>query len=55
MIYSQSECDETMVHLDFLFESGSFTDDGLYEKLRSEYDALSKRINKFVQWIEENH
>ncbi|MFM7851134.1 MAG: four helix bundle protein, partial [Flammeovirgaceae bacterium] len=23
LIYSQSECDETIVHLDFLFETGS--------------------------------
>ena len=54
LIYAQSECDETMVHLDFLFESESLTDKIKYEQLKSEYDSLSKRINKFTQWVEEN-
>jgi four helix bundle protein len=54
LIYAQSECDETMVHLDFLFETESLTDKVNYEKLKSEYDSLSKRINKFIQWVEGN-
>lgn len=54
LIYSQSECDETIVHLDFLFECESFTDKMKYEQLKSEYDSLSKRINKFIQWVEDN-
>ena len=54
LIYSQSECDETIVHLDFLFETGSFTDKPKYDLFKSEYDSLSKRINKFTQWVEEN-
>jgi len=43
-----------MVHLEFLFESESLTDKINYEQLKSEYDSLSKRINKFTQWVEEN-
>jgi four helix bundle protein len=54
LIYSQAECDETIVHLDFLFETGSLPDKTKYEDLRSKYDLLSKRINKFIQWVEEN-
>ncbi len=54
LIYSQSECDETLIHLDFLFETGSFVDNIKYEQLKSEYDTLSKRINKFTQWVDEN-
>jgi four helix bundle protein len=54
LIYAQAECDETMVHLDFLFETESLTDKIKYEELRGEYDSLSKRINKFIQWVEEN-
>lgn len=54
LIYSQSECDETIVHLDFLFETESFQDRERYEQLKSEYDSLSKRINKFIQWVENN-
>ena len=54
LIYAQAECDETLVHLDFLFETGSFSDQSMYAKLRSEYDVLSKRINTFTQWVEDN-
>lgn len=54
LIYAQSECDETILHLDFLFECESFTDSEKYEQLKNEYDVLSKRINKFTQWVEES-
>jgi four helix bundle protein len=53
-IYSQSKCDETIVHLDFLFETKSLSNTELYNKLRSDYDLLSKRINKYTQWVESN-
>ena len=54
LIYSQSECDETIEHLNFLFETLSLKDIDLYKKLHSEYDILSKKINKFIQWVEDN-
>jgi four helix bundle protein len=54
LIYSQSECDETIIHLDFLYETGSFTDQVKYNQLKEDYDLLSKRINKFIQWVENN-
>ena len=54
LIYSQSECDETIVHLDFLFETHSFADKEKYDQLKTDYDALSRRINKFTQWVEAN-
>ncbi len=54
LIYAQSECDETMVHLDFLFETGSMTNETIYQDLKNAYDSLSRRINKFTQWVEEN-
>jgi len=52
--YSQAECDETIVHLDFLFETVSMTDKAKYDDFRTKYDLLSKCINKFLQWVEEN-
>ena len=54
LVFSQSECDETIVHLDFLFETNSFSNAELYNNLRSDYDLLSKRINKYTQWVESN-
>ncbi len=54
LIYAQSECDETILHLDFLFETKSMNDKGTYDLLNKDYDLLSKRINKFTQWAESN-
>ncbi len=54
LVYAQSECDETIVHLDFLFDTGSFIDKIKYDQIQQDYDTLSKRINKFTQWVEDN-
>ena len=54
LVYGQSECDETIVHLDFLFETESLKDKVCYQKLHSDYDILSKKINKYIQWVEDN-
>lgn len=54
LIYSQSECDETILHLDFLFETQSYKNAESYNQLKNEYDNLSKRINKFTQWVEDH-
>jgi four helix bundle protein len=54
LIYSHSECDETIVHLEFLFETESLKDKEKFEHLIKGYTQLSKKINKFIQWVEEN-
>lgn len=54
LVYSQSECDETILHLDFLFETESLKNKVVYNQVKEEYDNLSKRINKFIQWVENN-
>ena len=38
LIYAQSECDETIVHLDFLFETESLKDTSLFKTVKREYD-----------------
>lgn len=54
LIYAQAECDETMEHLDYLFETGSFTDELQYNILKQNYTSLSKQINRFIDWVESN-
>ena len=54
LVYAQSECDETIVHLDFLYETESLKNIECYQKLHSEYERLSKKINTFIQWVEDN-
>jgi len=50
LVYSLPECDETIVHLDFLFETESLKDENKYNRLKKDYDLLSKKITKFTQW-----
>jgi four helix bundle protein len=52
LIYAQCECDETILHLEFLLETGSFKEIEHLRELITQYDTLSKRINKFTQWVE---
>lgn len=54
LVFAQSECDETIVHLDFLFETGSMKDKAKYEQLAQRYTILSKRLNNFIQWVDDN-
>ena len=54
LVYAQSECDETLLHLDFLHQTESLQNKEEYERLQKEYDVLSKKINKFIQWVEDN-
>jgi four helix bundle protein len=52
---AHAECDETMYHLDILYETQSMTDKKTYDYLQSEYVKLSKMINNFIQTVLKNH
>jgi four helix bundle protein len=54
LIYAQTECDETINHIDFLYDTKSMTDKLKHDRLTKEYDIVSMKINKFIQWIENN-
>ena len=51
LIVAHAECDETLLHLAFLEESGSATD---VKQMRMEYEILSKKIYTYINWVEEN-
>lgn len=54
LIYSHGECDETIVHLDFLFETGSAQNREEFDLLKSSYMSLSSKIHNFIKWVEDN-
>ena len=54
LIYSQAECDETILHRDFLFETNSLSDQEIYQQLKSDYILLSMKINSFTKYVVEN-
>ena len=54
LVYAQSECDETIVQLDFIYETGSLSDKTIHDNFFERYTILSKKINNFIQWVEDN-
>ena len=52
LVLAITECDETIVHLDFLFRTLSLRDENIYKEFRASYTDLSKRLNKFIHWVE---
>ena len=54
LVYAHAECDETIVHFEFLYETESLKDDEKFSQLVADYIFLSKKINKFILWVEEN-
>jgi four helix bundle protein len=55
LTYSQASCDETVDHLETLFETESLTDRPLYDDLHQRLDLLGKKINMFIQSVERSH
>ena len=54
LTYAQASNDETIDHLEILYETGSLTKLDDYEELRARLITLGKKLNKFIQSIE-NH
>jgi four helix bundle protein len=55
LTYALGSNDETLDHLETLFETGSLTDRPLYEELHQRIDLLGKKINLFIQSVQKKH
>jgi len=53
--YAEASCDETIDHLETLFETGSLTDADLYRSIHERLRMLSKKINRFLFSVEGKH
>jgi four helix bundle protein len=55
LVYAEASCDETIDHLDTVFETGSLNDRAVYESLRPRLCELGRRLNRFIAAVEEQH
>lgn len=55
LIYALSSNDETIDHLESLFETKSLTDEKLYNDLHDKLIVLGKKLNLFIQAVEREH
>ena len=47
--------DETLDHLETLFETGSLTDKVFYNNIHNKIELLGKKINRFLQSVQNEH
>ncbi len=55
IVYSLSSNDETIDHIETLYETGSLTDEKLFNDLHKRLTTLGIKINNFLQSVEKNH
>jgi len=55
LVYAQASNDETIDHLETLFETGSFSDEKLFMKLKEKIDLLGRKLNRCIQSVEVGH
>lgn len=55
LVYAQASNDETIDHLETLFETGSFNDEQTFISLKEKIDLLGRKLNRFIQAVEEGH
>jgi len=55
LTYAIASNDETIDHLETLFETESLKDKSLYEDLHNRLEILGKKLNKFIGSVEREH
>ncbi len=55
LVFAHASCDETIDHLEGLFETGSLKDEALYRELGARLDLLGRKLNVFIQGVEREH
>jgi four helix bundle protein len=55
IVYAIGSCEETIDHLEILYETGSLTNTETYESLVLRYTSLNKKLIRFLQTLEKSH
>lgn len=55
IIIAWAECDETIYHLEMIYETQSLTNKKQFDYFHKEYEKLSKMINGFYTSVEKGH
>ena len=55
LIYALSSNDETIDHLENLWDTKSLTDESVFLNLKDKTELLGKKLNRFLQAVEQEH
>ena len=53
LVYAHASCNETIEHLDLLFETKSLKDKDKYQYFIEQYDKLGRKLNVFINKVQE--
>lgn len=55
LVYAIASNDETIDHLEILFETGSFKEQELFDSLHCKLNILGRKLNNFLIAVEKSH
>src|SRR5688572_1224142 len=55
LVFAVASNDETMDHLESLYETRSLQDEAQFKQLRSQVDELGRKLNRFIASVESAH
>ena len=55
LVFAHASCDETIDHLEMLFETKSLTNEIVYRDLSTQLDLLGRKLNVFIDSVERSH
>jgi four helix bundle protein len=55
LVFAHASCDETIDHLEVLFETGSLTNEIVYRDLSAQLDLLGRKLAVFIDSVERLH
>ena len=55
IVYAIASTDETIDHLETLFETESLKDKEIFDKLHKKFNLLGKKLIKFLESVEKQH
>lgn len=55
LVFAHASCDETIDHLEGLFETESLANETTYRDLQAQLDLLGRKLNVFIEGVEREH
>lgn len=55
LVFAHASCDETIDHLEGLFETESLTNEATFRDLQAQLDLLGRKLNVFIEAVEREH
>ncbi len=55
LVYAESSVDETIEHLEILYDTGSLKEKARFEELHARLEILGRMLNSFISTVSDSH